>query len=389
MRRGACPSLFAPMLTGDGWLSRVKPPGSVLTAAQTMLLAEAASRWGNGVIEATGRASLQVRGLTAEGAGPFAAAMVAAGLGAPDPAVEARRNVIVSPLAGPEAGTIATALASLLAADARLGALPAKFGFLVDGGGPLGMAGVEADVCLRLQGERWLLALDGGCRAAVVPEADAAVAAVRLAHAFLALAGQSRRMRALLETVGEAAIFAAAGLCGTVPNVHGAPPHAVGEIADAFGVGLPFGTIGAADLHALADAAALHGDGQLWLTPWRVLLIAGVRDPAVLRAALTPLDLIIDPDDPRLRIAACAGRPACASATVDTRATAAALARLRPSGPIHVSGCSKGCAHPGPAALTLVGRDGAYDLVRNGRAADAPALVGLTAAQVLAQTVPG
>jgi len=36
---------------------------------------------------------------------------------------------------------------------------------------------------------------------------------------------------------------------------------------------------------------------------------------------------------------------------------------------VHLSGCSKGCAHPGPAALTLVGPD---RLILNGRASDTP-----------------
>ncbi len=39
---------------------------------------------------------------------------------------------------------------------------------------------------------------------------------------------------------------------------------------------------------------------------------------------------------------------------------------------IHVSGCAKGCAHPGSAPWTLVGRDGRYDLVRHGKAGDTP-----------------
>ncbi len=56
----------------------------------------------------------------------------------------------------------------------------------------------------------------------------------------------------------------------------------------------------------------------------------------------------------------------------------------RPGLTLHVSGCAKGCAHAGPAALTLVGRDGRYDLVRNGRAGDAPTLTGLSVEQIVA-----
>ena len=51
---------------------------------------------------------------------------------------------------------------------------------------------------------------------------------------------------------------------------------------------------------------------------------------------------------------------------------------------IHVSGCAKSCAHRGAAALTLVGRDGRYDLIRDGGASEKPALAGLTIAEVIA-----
>src|SRR3712207_8609164 len=52
--------------------------------------------------------------------------------------------------------------------------------------------------------------------------------------------------------------------------------------------------------------------------------------------------------------------PACAGASTPTRDDAGGLAEAaRPlvaaGGTLHVSGCAKGCAHPRPAALTLVG----------------------------------
>ena len=35
---------------------------------------------------------------------------------------------------------------------------------------------------------------------------------------------------------------------------------------------------------------------------------------------------------------------------------------------IHISGCPKGCAHPAPAALTIVGTQDGCGIVRHGRA---------------------
>ena len=67
---------------------------------------------------------------------------------------------------------------------------------------------------------------------------------------------------------------------------------------------------------------------------------------------------------------------------MQTRADGARLAGYLGAGvvaavPVHVSGCAKGCAHPGPAALTLVGAEGRYDLVMDGRAGDMPVATGL------------
>ena len=54
----------------------------------------------------------------------------------------------------------------------------------------------------------------------------------------------------------------------------------------------------------------------------------------------------------------------------------AALIDVEPT-PLHVSGCEKGCAKPRRSALTIVGRNGRYDLVRDGHAGDLPVLRGL------------
>jgi precorrin-3B synthase len=94
-------------------------------------------------------------------------------------------------------------------------------------------------------------------------------------------------------------------------------------------------------------------------------------------ATLDAAGLVTDPDDPRRAVVACPGRSGCASGSVDTRAAATSLARLAPGGRgvvLHVSGCPKGCARPSPTAVTLVGRDGRFDLVLDGRADGVPVL---------------
>jgi precorrin-3B synthase len=50
---------------------------------------------------------------------------------------------------------------------------------------------------------------------------------------------------------------------------------------------------------------------------------------------------------------------------------ATAAPHLSGSFKIHISGCAKGCAHPAPAALTVVGTPAGCALIANGSVHDA------------------
>ncbi len=369
MRRGACPTVFAPMRSGDGLLARVKPPGSRLSAAAARALAGAAAACGNGVIELTTRGNIQVRGLTDASAPRFARAMVAAGLASSDPEVERRRNVLVAPLADAPTCAVAAALEARLA-DAALAGLPDKFGFVVDGGGGLPLDTVSGDVRLRAAGGCWHVWCDGARAAAECGAAEAVAVAIMLAEAFLSLRPTARRMRDV--TASPDLLRATAAFANAVVPATTARPGYVGPLRGGFGVGLPFGA---------TDAATFAALGPLWITPWRAVVIENAWE--------SPADgLITDPSDSRLALAACPGRPACDHAFADTRADAARFAVLLPGLRAHLSGCAKGCAHPAPAPVTLVARADGYALVRDGHAADAPERTGLALGEVAALLQP-
>ncbi len=93
---------------------------------------------------------------------------------------------------------------------------------------------------------------------------------------------------------------------------------------------------------------------------------------AGLTAAAEQLGFVVRAGDPRRRIAACPGAPACASGFIE-RAGSPQRSRRSSQGcatgiAVHVSGCTKGCAHPAPAALTVVGTAHGCGIIRNGTA---------------------
>jgi len=162
--------------------------------------------------------------------------------------------------------------------------------------------------------------------------------------------------------------------------------HPLRDGTCAFGLGFAFGHTDAATLDRLLQAAHDAGARGLRTAPGRALLVIGVAADRIgtLVDAAARLGFIVDRDDPRRRVVACAGAPICAAAHIPARALAPEIAKsaatlLGADDVIHVSGCRKGCAHQGPAALTAIGRDGACDLL----AGDRPA--GSCAAEALPQ----
>jgi precorrin-3B synthase len=120
----------------------------------------------------------------------------------------------------------------------------------------------------------------------------------------------------------------------------------------------------------LIDVARSAGAGGVRTAPGRALLVTGVS-PAAARpfaaAAAEGLGFIVNPDDPRRKVVACAGAPICASGQIPARAIAPAIARiagtlLHAGDVVHISGCPKGCAHPAPASISVYGRDRICDV---------------------------
>jgi precorrin-3B synthase len=394
LRRGICPGLSQPLPTGDGLLVRLLPIGTIALDAFAALCAAARAQ-GNGIIEVTARGSIQVRGLSADSGPRFADAIAALEI------AEDGVPILCNPLAGldpaetVDAAALAAVLRPVVAQQAYPGRLDPKVSIVIDGGGALNLARVHADIRLRAQlfdGDPVLRLSVGGDDATAfdlgaIATDDAAEAVSRL---LLILAERSARARDIIVSEEACCLIDALPLARRVPKGNDASSvlrrsrdpiglHALRDGRLAAGIGLAFGHADATALEQLLDAAAATGARGLRASPGRSLLAIGLTSESAARffAAAAQLGFVTRADDPRRHVIACAGAPLCASAhiaarTLAPRLAAAAASYLSEGVTIHLSGCAKGCAHPGAASLTVIGAPGHCGLVANGTAHDAP-----------------
>ncbi len=377
------------MQTGDGLLARIRVQSRTLSTGQLAQLARLAIQHGNGILEISARGNLQARGLTAATAPLFAQAVTCL--------VPLENGLVVdtSPLAGDDPSEISDPLP--LAAQIRAGAialkdkLGPKVTVIIDGGGQISLSSLKADIrLLALDATHWAVHLGGG--KPQIMDAEGAVAATLAVLGALAALGPEARAGDLFPEFststphpspphkGEGAgpVLAENTAGHSVQHLpprgggwEGGSPTLQTLTGHTSPVALPFGQMHGDALIALAEAAEANGVTKLRLAPAHTLLLDNA--PAKLIEIAGKLGFITDPSDPRRRVSACIGTEGCASGHIPARRLAAELAPLTsPDQHLHVSGCTKGCAHPRPSAITLVGRSDGIGLVIDGRAGDTP-----------------
>lgn len=387
-RRGWCPGVRRPMATGDGLLVRVHPEGGALTAGQLRIVARAATAYGNGLLDISARGNLQIRGVTDETYPALLDRLDQAGLVEPD-GEGPLRLTLVSPLAGIDPGEAFDSFAlsaAVEAAAAGLRGLPAKVLVAIDGGGRFALDGIGADLHVVPARPEGFVAIGLASRSGTdwiggAPLADVPVKVHSLLAEFVAMreAGrtEARRLRDLESGLAQE-IVAIAHLGPAQPKAMRKSSPRAGAIAldnaTALLAALPFGRCSAAQLVEAASWSERFGRGTVRLSATRGLLLPDIEESDIetLQALAREAGFIVDPGDPRLAVSACPGCPACTSGRTPASEHAAQLAALLADGTVlHVSGCAKGCAHSGRAALTLVGvEDGLYDVVLDGTTRD-------------------
>ena len=369
--QGWCPTAFHPMMSGDGMLLRVRPQFNRLSLDQALGLCKIAEQFGNGLIDFTSRAAVQIRGLTPASFAKAFSALQSLSLVSQTASHEALRGVLLSPEWQENDLTHRLTQALYDRLD-ELPELPAKFGFAMDTGRQPVLQSCSADIRLETSKDGRLLLIEDGADFGLSVSQDTAISAlISLAHRF-SKAVRGSKLNTRVQNL-------------PLPLQSGQDKHAykrqvsgaalpLGRTALGFHLAPAFGQTTSQDFTKLL----IQSDCKfLRLTPWRGLLLERVSDLSI------PPDFISDEHDPKRRIQVCPGAPACQSAKGNTRGFAAQIAPRLAANPalnskeLHISGCAKGCAKPQKADLTFVAQNRGFDLIVKGHAWDMPIKTGL------------
>ncbi|WP_225248393.1 precorrin-3B synthase [Pseudomonas tehranensis] len=393
IRPSGCPGLLRVVQALDGGICRIKLDGGSIQADQADAVAWAAERFAGGVIEATNRANLQIRGV-----GPRHDALVEpllnAGLGPRKLAGDDVRNLMLSPTAGIDrqmlldTRPLAARILFTLQTHERFHELSAKFAVQLDGGEGVAMLEHHHDLWLSAlvrNGEPWLVfglagtPLDKPDGAVRLAQAHELVVAVLELFLDLARSDQTRMRHLLAEIPRDECLVQLARRVALQPcadwrrdqSIDGLHIgiHSQHDDRVYVGAAAPLGRLDAVMLRAVAQLARDKGDASLRFTPWQSLLLPNVRREEAddVLARLEGLGLLCAVDQPLAQLIACTGSSGCGKALADTKADARQLAELlQRQGralKIHLSGCPRSCAaaHVAPATLLAVA-PGRYDL---------------------------
>jgi precorrin-3B synthase len=394
LRPSACPGLLRIVQASDGGICRIKLNGGSISTAQAVAVAAAAECYAGGVIEATNRANLQIRGIGSEHR-PLIDSLLAAGLGPKTAAGDDVRNLMLSPSAGIDrqmlfdTRPLAEQILATLQSHERFHQLSAKFAVQLDGGEALAMLEHPHDLWLSAverNGEPLLAFGLAGCPkdtpAGAVLRNDGHALVVAVLELFLDFArpDQTRMRHVLAEHSLESVIRALAERVPLTPISHWQRPESpsglhIGTYPQRqeglvhVGAVPPLGRLNSSMLKGAALLAEEFGDGSLRLTPWQSLLLPNIRDqdaPA-LSERLQALGFLLCADQALTHLVACTGSAGCAKGLADTKGDALQLsAQLQGHGgpvQVHLSGCLRSCAaaHIAPVTLLAVS-PGHYDL---------------------------
>lgn len=349
--QGWCPGALRPMMSGDGLVVRVRAVAGQLNADQVAKIADLSDLYGNGILDVTQRANLQIRGVRSENHPALIDALRALGVIDADVSIETKRNIAITPFGGDAPRDLARDLTDALP---RFPELPGKFGFAIDTGPDAVLGEVSADIRVELNTKGQMILRADGCSTAALTSRDTVIDDMILLAEWFADHGITDGRGRMRKVLKRQADILPEQFRGTETPRAQATTRNAGPTDRGTLVACAYGQITASDLHLLSSLVP-----GIIMTPWRAFFVPDMN----VALPVGSEGLITNPADARLRIAACPGAPKCPQALGETRSLADRLAEHIPAGKfLHITGCSKACAASGHYDATLIATDAGFDL---------------------------
>ncbi|MDB9310196.1 precorrin-3B synthase [Aphanizomenon sp. CS-733/32] len=398
----ACPGLFYNTAAQDGLLYRLRIPGGIINYNQFQAIADIADNYGNGYIDITNRANIQIREIKTSINVEVLKKLQALGLASTNTKIDHIRNIMTNPTAGIDGEELLDTRPLVkiweqyITAHSQLCELSAKFSVCFDSGGKvavkyqpndiiLAAEMINRNVYLRLYlsyGEKGQPAQDTGIL--LKPE-ETITALATLAQTYLKhIDTKNRPKLRLREIINKITVkeylhqikenlnsdilnFTKTPLCASAPlrektHIGIYPQRQTGLYY--IGIVLPLGRLETSQIRGLANIAKRYGDDNIRLTPWQNLLLTDIPQNQISEVdqQIANLGLNSSPTNIKSFLVACSGKKGCAAAATETKDDAINLAKylenlmiLDSPVNIHFSGCSKSCAQHTQADITLLG----------------------------------
>jgi ferredoxin-nitrite reductase len=381
-----CPGLFYNTSALDGIIYRIRTPGGIINSNQCRSLANLSESVGDGFVQITNRANLQIRAIN-EISFDVLEHLQAIALASQNNEIDHLRNIMSSPTAGIDqrqlidTRSLVKELDRYISSHPHLVELPPKFSVGFDGGEAVSIrdfhneilfVAVQEDLNLYfrlylsvakdkpLVDAGILLKADatdpsfyGGSHAHQAVE-ECLPVAIALMEAYLEGVDLYRnkinsekkpRLRQILQQWGIDSFLDRVSCHLSFPLLDRSPiseysrqPLAYRHIGIHFqqqqglsymGLVIPLGRLTSQQIKQLANLAEVYGDRTLRLTPWQNLLIPNVPNSKIaeLKSKITDLGLSYSPNHPYSALVACTGNTGCASSATNTKNHALALAK--------------------------------------------------------------
>ncbi len=419
-----CPGALQFSDMHDGPMIRLRFPAGIVTGQQLRALHSLSADAGNGLIDLTNRANLQIRGLTEISDPKIEAILHNNNLLPQQLWADRLRNIMADPVNPADNGGLIKNISPLLAIkhpakelDSRLQQtpslkdLPAKFCFIIDNGSCLKISNQPHDIALRAYQDteeiRFGLLIANHRVPLSVSKQQVAQFMIEIAD-FICHFGQSiNRGHQILNHLGLAALTKAikdlAPYCTAQQQLSDSQPQATPPIGIfhersaetiTLGLGVPVARLTAEQLYCLMDLsrAALsaipkqHGHDFIKLSPWQIIYVPDIPKRYANESLKIAQDsgFITDPSFLTTQVYACSGATGCPRTKANSKEEGLeltqhlALASNKQKAfthkpiKIHLSGCDRGCAFAGEAdILALAQTDGSgYTLYNNKSLAD-------------------